>query len=91
MKKTLTTLTLAATLAFGSTVTFAEGIIVGDRAGGIIVGDRATPCSDVKEGIIVGDFLSWVEGIIVGDSVSNDCDTKEGIIVGDREGIIVGD
>ncbi len=92
MKKTLTTITLAATLAFGSTAAFADGIIVGDRTGGIIVGDQASTCSEAKEGIIVGDFLTWIEGIIVGDSVSKNCETKEGIIVGDRtEGIIVGD
>lgn len=95
MKKTISAMTLAATLMFGSTFTFAEGIIVGDRNEGIIVGDSATKqCQETsKEGIIVGDFFDWIEGIIVGDrSDATGCDDKEGIIVGDRtEGIIVGD
>ena len=92
MKNVLTTITLAATLAFGSTFAFADGIIVGDRTEGIIVGDQANTCSETKEGIIVGDFFTWVEGIIVGDGADTECSAKEGIIVGDRaEGIIVGD
>ena len=92
MKNVLTTITLAATLAFGSTFAFADGIIVGDRTEGIIVGDQATVCSETKEGIIVGDFVTWIEGIIVGDSSDSDCSAKEGILVSDRtEGIIVGD
>ena len=91
MKKTLSTITLAATLVFGSTFAFG-GIIVSDRTEGIIVSDKATPCNDTKEGIIVSDFFSWIRGIIVSDKADNDCTSKEGIIVSDRtEGIIVSD
>lgn len=96
MKKALSTITLLATLALGSTFTFAEGIIVSDRSG-IIVSDRATTCKEVKDGIFA-DVIEFLEGIIVSDRSgiivsdrSNNCTSTEGIIVSDRTGIIVSD
>lgn len=95
MKKTLTTITLAATLAFGSTFTYA-GIIVSDRTG-IIVSDKAVPCSEVKDKGFIADIINLIEGIIVSDrsgiivSDRSNCNTTEGIIVSDRTGIIVSD
>lgn len=92
MKKTLSTIAMAAILACGATFANAEGIIVSDRTEGIIVSDKATPCTDAKEGIIISDFFAWIEGIIVSDKADNDCTSKEGIIISDRtEGIIVSD
>lgn len=87
MKKTLTTITLAATLAFGSTFTYA----------GIIVSDKAVPCSEVKDKGFIADIINLIEGIIVSDrsgiivSDRSNCNTTEGIIVSDRTGIIVSD
>lgn len=100
MKKTLTTLTLAAAMMFSASIANA----------GIIIGDSATkPCEDVKEGIIIGDRTEGIiigdraegmffgvklalEGIIIGDRSEKTCAPKEGIIIGDRtEGIIIGD
>lgn len=88
MKKTLTTITLAATLAFGSTFTFAEGIIVSDKA---------APCTEVKDKGVIADIIALLEGIIVSDrsgiivSDRSGCNAPEGIIVSDRSGIIVSD
>lgn len=95
MKRTFTTLTLAATLMFGATFANA-GIIIGDSADtkpceetskeGIIIGDRSAI------GIIIGDLADAIEGIIIGDKADENCTSKEGIIIGDRtEGIIIGD
>jgi hypothetical protein len=79
MKKTLSTITLAATIAFGAT--FANA--------GIIIGDRASDCTQ-KDGIIIGDsfisnVINAIEGIIIGDAPKSDpCTTQtDGIIIGD--------
>jgi hypothetical protein len=96
MKKTLTTITLAATMLFGATFANA-GIIIGDLSEtkpcteaskeGIIIGDRSTV------GIIIGDIASTIEGIIIGDKSDKQCQdgAKEGIIIGNEPGIIIGD
>lgn len=101
MKKTLVTMTLAATMLFGATFANA-GIIIGDSpsaepckatskegiiiGNGIIIGDRA------NIGIIIGNIVSSLEGIIIGDSADTDCKEapKDGIIIGNSPGIIIG-
>jgi hypothetical protein len=78
MKKTIATITMAMTLAFGAT--FANA--------GIIIGDQQTdPCTKT-DGIIIGDsftgIISQIAGIIIGDTVKTDCTAQtDGIIIGD--------
>jgi hypothetical protein len=80
MKKTLTAITLAMTLAFGATIANAES--------GIIIGDQPTPCT-ATDGIIIGDMfttiVNTIEGIIIGDTANTDPCTAQtdGIIIGD--------
>lgn len=100
MKKTITTITLAMVLTFGSTFANA-GILVSDRSG-ILVSDRngSTKTDCTKEGILVSDR----SGILVSDRysavVAAVIRALEGIIVGDKskgspcttkDGILVSD
>ena len=76
MKKGITTITLAATLAFGATFANADGIIV--------AGSPVQNCSQTDEGIIVAGkaIINAVFGIIVAGSPVSQCvQTDEGIIV----------
>ena len=79
MKKTITTITLAITFAFGATFANA-GIIIGDQ--------QSDPCSKT-DGIIISDMFSTIfnqiEGIIIGDAPKTDpCTVQtDGIIIGD--------
>jgi hypothetical protein len=78
MKKTFAALTLATIMMFGSTVGFAEGIIISDAA-------NPQPCTETeRDGIII---FSLNDGIIIfgvtviGGSDSETC--KDGIIITD--------
>jgi len=77
MKKTITLITLAITLAFGATFANA-GIIIGDQS--------QDPCKTATDGIIIGDMftkiISQIEGIIIGDA-PKPCTQTDGIIIGD--------
>ena len=83
MKKTLTTMTLAATMFFGATFANA-GIIIGDLR-------EDKPCTvKVDSGIIIGDvgiIIGDLVGIIIGDLKDDSCKaetkTNVGIIIGD--------
>ena len=75
MKKTLTTITLAAILTLGST--FAN-------AGIIVAGKSQTPtCTNTTEGIIVAgkSFIGILLGIIVAGTPVAQCVETDGIIV----------
>jgi len=92
MKRTLTTLTLAAIMMFASTFAHA-GILIGDRAAPSCSKDEAgSDTSLVKtvlamiDGILIGDRT----GILIGDNQQEPC--TDGILIGDRtEGILIGD
>ena len=76
MKKTLTTLTLAAIMMFGATFTFAgDGIIVAGRP--------AADCQPATNGIIVAGktIVNVLFGIIVAGSPIEQCVETDGIIV----------
>ena len=86
MKKTFAALTLAATLAFGSTFTFA-GIIITDRA----QADTKDTCNtrnDASPGIIIFSaapgiiIFSAAPGIIIFSS-EEPCTQKSGILISD--------
>ena len=88
MKKTIATITLAATMMF--TATFANA--------GILVSDRSVPCQNTKTGILVSDrtiegfvknIVDLIAGILVSDKSS--CGQAQGILVSDRTGILVSD
>ncbi len=94
MKNTIATITLALVFTFGATFANA-GILIGDRT------VTPTPCSDTKEGILIGDrsavgiligdFAAYLEGILIGDKATPCSDVKDGILIGDRSGILIGD
>ena len=77
MKKTIQTITLAATLALGATFANA-GIIIGSQPG-------VPPCSPQTDGILVSDMfttiVSQIEGIIFGGAPTP-CSQSDGIIIG---------
>ena len=88
MKKTFAALTLAATLAFGSTFTFA-GIIITDRAQSDTKDTCTTPTTnDASPGIIIFSaapgiiIFSAAPGIIIFSS-EEPCTQSSGIIISD--------
>ena len=88
MKKTFAALTLAATLAFGSTFTFA-GIIITDKVQADTKDTCTTPTTnDAGPGIIIFSaapgiiIFSAIPGIIIFSS-EGPCTQKSGILISD--------
>jgi hypothetical protein len=82
MKKTLTAITLAIVLTFGTTFANA-GIIVGDKTDPVCSSNEKEGIIIFKEGIIIF-VANAITGIIIGDkSAPVPCKQSEGIIVGD--------
>lgn len=77
MKKTLTTITLAATLALGTSFAFgSDGIIVAGKPG-------TETCTPATDGIIVAGkaIVNVLFGIIVAGKPGDQCVETDGIIV----------
>ncbi len=83
MKKTLSTITLAAVLTFGTTVASADGLIIGGRTA-----NTENTCTQVeKDGLIIGgiiDIIYQFTGILVYDR-SEPCaeQSRDGLLISD--------
>lgn len=79
MKKTLSTITLAAVLTLGATFANA-GIIIGSRTA-----ETCTETQSIKDGIIIGSLIDVIyqfTGILVAERTAPCTQAKDGIIIG---------
>ena len=80
MKKTITAMTLAMILTFGTTFAKADGILVADRSA-----ETCTSTDSVKDGIIyVGRSILEFAGILVAERTAPCSDSsRDGILISD--------